>query len=250
MCQVNPGKVDYVKYRYWLLHDPNCTKTAMKHINENDPFASLGIHIHVHESPVAVDFSEPFGAILWHQRVNTGYPLCVASAFMGMSVEDLIRLEMGWALPDKEKLDGILAAMSFFYGFDPLQFFRLIKRGDEYRQEMPVDLSEYLGLELSERTLQLMPRSLYDQRKPSFFERYRIDVIGQSFDSGIEFPQCVIWSDGRIFKIEKIDSAQEHAHFATGGIGTRFSCWLNGKQRFIGYEEPGDWFVESPQYAS
>ena len=76
MCQVNPGKVDYVKYRYWLLHDPNCTKTAMKRINENDPFASLGIHIHVHESPVAVDFSEPFGAILWHQRVNTGYPSC------------------------------------------------------------------------------------------------------------------------------------------------------------------------------
>ena len=108
MCQVNPGKVDYVKYRYWLLHDPNCTKTAMQHINENDPFASLGIHIHVHESPVAVDFSEPFGAILWHQRVNTGYPLCIASAFMGMSVEDMIRLEMGWALPDKEKLDGIL----------------------------------------------------------------------------------------------------------------------------------------------
>jgi hypothetical protein len=169
---------------------------------------------------------------------------------MGMSIEELIRLEMGWAVPDKEKLDGILAAMSFFYGFDPLQFFRLIQLGDEYRQEMPVDLSEYLGLELSEQTLQLMPRSLYDQRKPSFFERYKINVIGQSFDSGIEFPQCVIWSDGRIFQIEKIDSAQEHAHFATGGVGTRFSCWLNGRQRFIGYEEPGEWFVESPQYAS
>ncbi|MBR0391519.1 MAG: hypothetical protein IJK38_04285, partial [Oscillospiraceae bacterium] len=79
MCQIKPGKVDYAQYRYWLLHDPNCTKTAMQHINERDPFAALGIHIHVHKSPETVDFSEPFGAILWHQRVNTGYPLCVAS---------------------------------------------------------------------------------------------------------------------------------------------------------------------------
>lgn len=38
MCQVKPGKVDYARYRYWLLHDPNCTKTAMQHINERDPF--------------------------------------------------------------------------------------------------------------------------------------------------------------------------------------------------------------------
>ena len=56
MCQVNPGKVDYVKYRYWLLHDPNCTKTAMQHINENKPFAALGIYVNVHESPEEVDW--------------------------------------------------------------------------------------------------------------------------------------------------------------------------------------------------
>ena len=37
--------------------------------------------------------------------------------------------------PEKEKLDGVLAAMSFFYGFDPLQFFRLIKIGNQYRDQ-------------------------------------------------------------------------------------------------------------------
>ena len=250
MCQVNPGKVDYVKYRYWLLHDPNCTKTAMQHINENKPFAALGIYVNVHESPEEVDFNEPFGAILWHQRVNTGYPLCVASAFMGMSVEDMIRLEMGWAVPDKEKLEGILAAMSFFYGFDPLQYFRLIKRGNEYREEVPVDLSEYLGLDLNEKTLQLMPDGVINRRVPSYYERLQINVMGKTLGAGIEFPISVVWSDGRIFKIEKIDSAQKHAQFITGGTGTRFSCWLKGKQRNIGYINPGEWFVESPKYAS
>ena len=113
MCQVNPGKVDYVKYHYWLLHDPNCTKTAMQHINENDPFASLGIHIHVHESPVAVDFSEPFGAILWHQRVNTGYPLCIASAFMGMSVEDIIFFFFSPILEQSAQLINCLTSAHF-----------------------------------------------------------------------------------------------------------------------------------------
>lgn len=249
MCQVSPGKVDYARLRFWLLHDPNCTKTAMNHLNERDPFAHLGIHIQVHENPENVDFSEPFGAILWHQRVNTGYPLCIASALVGLTIEDLIRLEMGWALPTKEHLDGVLAAMSFYYGFDPLQFFRLIKRGDEYREELPVDLSEYLGLDLNEKTLQLMPDGVINRKVPSYYERLQINVMGKTLGAGIEFPVSVVWSDGRVFKIEKIDNAQKHAQFITGGTGTRFSCWLLGKQRNIGYINPGEWFVESPKYA-
>ena len=74
--------------------------------------------------------------------------------------------------------------------------------------------------------------------------------MGKTLGAGIEFPVSVVWSDGRVFKIEKIDNAQKHAQFITGGTGTRFSCWLMGKQRNIGYINPGEWFVESPKYAS
>lgn len=249
MCQVTTSEVNHAEMRYILLHDPNCTKTAMRVINEKDPLGNRGVHAQVHESPVAVDFNEPFGAILWHQRVNTGYQLCLASALIGIEMEDLIRLEMGWAIPEKEMLDGILATMSFYYGFDPLQYFRLIKRGDEYRQEAPIDLSEYLGLDLNEKTLQLMPDGVINRIVPSYYERLQIKVMGKSLGAGIEFPVSVVWSDGRVFRIEKIDSAQKHAQFITGGTGTRFSCWLKGKQRHIGYIKPGEWFVESPKYA-
>ena len=76
------------------------------------------------------------------------------------------------------------------------------------------------------------------------------EIMGKTLGAGIEFPVSVIWSDGRVFKIEKIDNAQKHAQFITGGTGTRFSCWLMGKQRNIGYINPGEWFVESPKYAS
>ena len=84
MCQAKAGKVDYAYYRYLLLHDPYCTKIAMQILNEKDPYAARGIHIHLHESTEAVDFNEPFGAILFHQRLRTGYPLCLASKILGM----------------------------------------------------------------------------------------------------------------------------------------------------------------------
>ena len=52
MCQVNPGKVDYVKYRYWLLHDPNCTKTAMQHINDVSFIGGISFNLSAgHERP-------------------------------------------------------------------------------------------------------------------------------------------------------------------------------------------------------
>ncbi len=246
MCMFNFEGLNRPKLRFYLLHSPDCTRIGMAAINKNELFRRLGCH--VHESGEKVDFSEPFGAILWHKRVNTGYPLCAAAALAGLSMEDMIRLELGWALPDREKLDEVLSTMAFFYGFDPLEYFRLVKKGEEYRTQKPIDLSEYLGLELNEGTLSLMPAEIRKQRV-SEYTRSRIRVIGKKLESGIEFPQCIIWSDGREFPIDQIDSAQERASFETGGIGTRFSCWVKGKQRYIGYENPGDWFVETPCYA-
>lgn len=233
-------------YRYYLTHDPYCTKTAMQAFNEDEEFQQRGFH--VAECAEKPDFTEPFGAILWHKRVNTGYPLCITSSLLGMSMENLIRLEMGWTLPEKEELEEILAGMAILYGFDPFQYFHLLNMGEEYRQQKPIDLSEYLGLDLDEATLNLMPKELRKQ-KPCLFIRTKIKVIGKMFTSGIEFPQRVIWSDGREFPIDQIDSAQERASFETGGTGTRFSCWLRGKHRNIGYEQPGDWFVETPCFA-
>ena len=78
--------LDRRELRYCLLHSPNCTKIGMAAINENELFRQLGCF--AHESEEKVDFSEPFGAILWHKRVNTGYPLCAASALVGLSMEN------------------------------------------------------------------------------------------------------------------------------------------------------------------
>jgi hypothetical protein len=233
--------VNYEELRFCLLYDPKCTKKAMRAVNERTAEA-------IRESPEKVDLGEPFGAILWRKRTGTGYPLCLAAALTGTETDELVRLEMGWALPEKKRLDGILAAMGFYYGFTPVEYFTLIRLGDEYRKEKPMDLSSYLGLDVNEKVLQLMPQDLYEERKPIDYERCPIRVNGESYGSGIVFPATVIWPDGRVFRVEGIDSAQERARFATGGIGVRFSCRIGGKQRVVGYEKKGDWFLEKPIY--
>ena len=240
--------VNYEELRYYLLRDPNCTKKAMQAVNDREGTPGTSPCSPVHESRERVDLGEPFGVILWRKRTDTGYPLCLAAALTGTEMDELVRLEMGWALPGKKRLDGILAAMSFYYGFTPVEYFTLIRLGDKYRKEKPVDLSTDLGLEVNEKTLQLMPQDLYEEREPLDYERCPIRVTGESYGSGIVFPATVIWPDGRTFRVERIDSAQERARFATGGIGVRFSCRVEGKNRIIGYEKKGDWFLEKPIY--
>ena len=207
-------------------------------------YQKLGFHVHKAESEA--DFTEPFGAILYHRRRSTGYPLCGAAALCGLSAEDLLRIELGWMVPEEEELKKILAVLCLFYGLDPIQYFALVKKGNEYRAEEPADLSTMLGLTLNEAQLELMPESISGRKKPSHYERMNIRVVSRPRESGMEFPQEIIWTDGRSFPIERIDRAQNRARFATGGVGTRFSCWIRGQQRYIGYETPGEWFVESP----
>ena len=246
MNLMKDGTINRSAYRFYLLHDPGCTRTAMKSFNAHREFTGRGFH--VHECEKKPDFSEPFGAVLRHQRIATGYPLCAVSALLNMQEAALFRLEMGWALPEPEDLEEILAGMAFLYGFDPMEYFRLVRMGEEYRQQKPVDLSGYLGLELTEASVRLMPPEIR-RMKPVEFIRTKIRVAGRILRPGIEFPQRVIWKDGREFPIDRIDSVQEQAAFETGGIGTRFSCRIRGKHRNIGYEQPGDWFAETPCFA-
>lgn len=243
MHMIETLKFDRAGYFYLVLQDPYCTRKAMQAIN-----AGAGGAFQVHECLEKPDFSEPFGAILRHKRINTGYPICLIAEFLDISMQDLFRLEMGWMLPGPMDLTEILAGMALYYGFSRRELFRLVSMGEECRRQKPIDLSEYLGIELTEDLLDLMPREMRAQR-PREYMRSKIRVIGKRSASGIEFPQRVIWSDGREFPIDKIDCAQERATFETGGVGTRFSCWLQGRQRTIGYEQPGEWFVETPRYA-
>ena len=111
-----------------------------------------------------------------------------------------------------------------------------------------------------EKGISYLNRNFEDYKEAliEFSKKYYPDLATSYDDASVGAWQIDIAADvadnlsyhiDRVYQETNIDSAQERASFETGGIGTRFSCWFCGKQRFIGYENPGEWFVETPKYA-
>lgn len=223
-----------------------------KHLRDTQHLLDLvnagnGFHTHLATEPI--NLAEPFGAVLWHRRQSMDYPLCVASNMCQIDMMDMVKMELGWAMP-KENYEQIMEPLYIIYGFTPREWKQLFQKGLDYQNEKPMDLSCYLGIDLPEYFQTYRPANISGMSTQSAcFIRHGIEVITRKFSNGVELPKQIIWKDGRVFPIEKIDVAQEAARFKTGGVGTRFSCWLKGQQRNICYEKRGSWFVETPTFA-
>ena len=232
----------YTDYFNDLTQPLRDTQHLLDLVNENNDF-------NAHLSTEPVNLSEPFGAILWHRRQSMDYPLCVASSMCQIDMMDMIKIELGWAMP-KENYKQIMETLYIIYGFTPREWEKLYQKGIDYQNEKPMDLSYYLGIDLPDYFKSYRPADIYGMAaQPLSYIRRSIEVVTQKFTNGVELPKKVIWNDGRVFSIDKIDIAQEAARFKTGGVGTRFSCWLKGQQRNICFENRGRWFVETPRYA-
>ena len=206
-----------------------------------------GFHTHLSEEPV--DLQEPFGAILWRRRTSMDYPLCIAADMCEIDILDMIKMEMGWAMP-QENYDHVMETLLVIYGFMPDVWVQIRQRGLDYQNEKPLDLSCYLGIDLPAYFNAYRPVKIYGKNNnPLSYIRHSIHVVAQRFSNGKELPRQVIWTDGRVFPVDRIDAAQEAARLKTGGIGTRFSCWFKGRQRNICYQTQGKWFVETPCFA-
>ena len=232
------SEIDYVDDLVQLLEK---TQYLLDLVNERN-----GIHAHMTREPV--DLREPFGAILWHRRTSMDYPLCIAAQMCEMGVKDMVKMEMGWVMP-QDNYDHVMDTLQVIYGFMPDVCRQIRKKGREYQREKPMDLSYYLGIDLPEYYSAYRPAKIYGKQKtPLSYIRQSVDVVARHFSNGKELPHQVIWNDGRVFPVDKIDAAQESARLKTGGIGTRFSCWFKGQQRDICYQTQGQWFVETPSF--
>lgn len=76
------------------------------------------------------------------------------------------------------------------------------------------------------------------------YKRY-IEVIAQHKKSGEIIPIYICWDNGKKYKIDKIFDKQRRAS-EVGGCGMRYSCMIQGEQRYIFYEKD-KWFIESHQ---
>ncbi|MCR5688633.1 MAG: hypothetical protein K6G71_00105 [Clostridiales bacterium] len=62
--------------------------------------------------------------------------------------------------------------------------------------------------------------------------------------AGRILPRCVFWEDGRRFTIDRIVDVRRAPSLLAGGVGTRYTVRIGGKETYLFYEGSNRWFVE------
>lgn len=71
-----------------------------------------------------------------------------------------------------------------------------------------------------------------------------VDVIASFSKEGVLRPREIIWEDGRKYEIDKVVDARLAASLKAGGVGIRYTCKIQGRDKYIFYETNNKWFVE------
>ena len=167
-------EADYINDLARLLQG---TQQLLDLVNEKN-----GFHAHLTEEPV--DLQEPFGAILWHRRTNMNYPLCIAANMCDIDILDMVKMEMGWAMP-QENYDHVMETLLVIYGFMPDVWLKIKQKGVEYKREKPMDLSYYLGLDLPAYYNAYRPAKIYGKQANTLsYIRHSINVVAKQFSDG------------------------------------------------------------------
>lgn len=79
-------------------------------------------------------------------------------------------------------------------------------------------------------------------------QKVYVKVQAEFSEEGKLIPQCIIWSDGHRFGIDRVKDCRRAASLKAGGAGFRYTVMVCGKERFLYYEENYRWFVEAKVY--
>ena len=70
-----------------------------------------------------------------------------------------------------------------------------------------------------------------------------VKVIAEHDENGVIKPLNIFWTDGRKFEIDRISDVRQAPSLKGGGLGSRHTCHVMGKQFYLFCDE-GQWFVE------
>ncbi len=70
-----------------------------------------------------------------------------------------------------------------------------------------------------------------------------VEVTARFDTEGQITPLSLLWEDGTAYEIDRVLDVRRAASLKAGGMGIRYTVKINGKQRYLYYEEPR-WFVE------
>ncbi len=69
--------------------------------------------------------------------------------------------------------------------------------------------------------------------------------VRAEFDTdGNVIPTQIIWKDERVFSIDRVLDVRRCASTKAGGVGTRYTVRIEGREKYLYYEDPR-WFVEA-----
>lgn len=78
------------------------------------------------------------------------------------------------------------------------------------------------------------------------YQKVVVAVDAHFNTDGNVVPKSITWNNGNIYIIDRVLSQRKAASLKAGGIGIRYTVRIQGKERFLWYEEPV-WFVEAPK---
>lgn len=67
-------------------------------------------------------------------------------------------------------------------------------------------------------------------------------VVEYAADGGLK-PVSFVWEDGTRYEIDRVLDVRRAASLKAGGMGTRYTCRVRGRQTYL-YLEEDRWFME------
>ncbi len=71
-----------------------------------------------------------------------------------------------------------------------------------------------------------------------------VDVLAEFTKEGVLNPREIIWEDGRHYEVDKIIDTRPATSLKAGGAGIRYTCKIQGREKYVFYESNYKWFVE------
>ena len=75
------------------------------------------------------------------------------------------------------------------------------------------------------------------------YEKIYVSVGLKVDTEGDKIPVAILWSDGKVYGIDKIKYKTPATSLKVGGRGIRYTVMIDGKERYL-FDEDGRWFVE------
>ena len=69
-------------------------------------------------------------------------------------------------------------------------------------------------------------------------------MIVKYLEDGTIMPLAIHWNEGELYEIDRVIDTRPCASLKAGGAGIRYTCMIQGHQKYIWLEE-NKWFVEA-----